>query len=479
MSPKKSPKERWTLKDAADELSKRSHAWETPNTPNEWLAILEKGVTEGLLQPQGGEVLADDVNALLDAHPERWTSSARLPVARLETTVIRSNVSMHAADWFVMEAVSPKDAASLLCQSDPMDERLEPENTTTDETGPGDFRLLHRVFLDVERSDPGCRTLLEWLKIAKARGCKYHSWVDRYLEARGQLGSPVGSNKVKPGDAPKVAAGGISKVPKHGGDMKHESLVGLIEPYADGPFDKLPDDLRQCVIEAFATQSAAFDAQQWNALTPNQRRAMAQEWDLVQQIETQAAYDETGLNGTSIDWRYWVHQMTTLSAAEASRLMSALDPDIFSSLDGHPGMDDPSRHCEKAGKIQRLAERSGMVDATPSAWLAWAVARGILVHAGFRIEVERLPAELPQNSKTLTLPGTESKQTPVPPAGTSGGTEKKWTPEKLAELRAYRDKHTMPQTSKKFGISGARVRQLLPTEKPKAKPFASLIHRME
>lgn len=68
---------------------------------------------------------------------------------------------------------------------------------------------------------------------------------------------------------------------------------------------------------------------------------------------------------------------------------------------------------------------------------------------------------------------------PTPPVGTTGSYEKKWTPEKLSELRTYRDGHTMPETAKHFGISGARIRQLLPTKKPKAKPFASLIHRIK
>ncbi len=56
-------------------------------------------------------------------------------------------------------------------------------------------------------------------------------------------------------------------------------------------------------------------------------------------------------------------------------------------------------------------------------------------------------------------------------------TGKKWTPETLAELKAYRETHTMPETAEKFGISEQRIRKLLPSNKPKAKPFAGLIHR--
>jgi hypothetical protein len=44
----------------------------------------------------------------------------------------------------------------------------------------------------------------------------------------------------------------------------------------------------------------------------------------------------------------------------------------------------------------------------------------------------------------------------------------KWTDEKLAELRAFRDEHGTKAAAKKFGISEARIRQLLPTEKPPA-----------
>lgn len=55
---------------------------------------------------------------------------------------------------------------------------------------------------------------------------------------------------------------------------------------------------------------------------------------------------------------------------------------------------------------------------------------------------------------------------------------KRWTPAKLAELAAYRAAHTMPETAVKFGITEQRIRALLPSDKPKAKPFAGLIHRI-
>jgi hypothetical protein len=73
--------ERWTLKEAAAELSERSAS---VHSPREWLATLKKLVPKELLQPLGGEVLADDVNALLDAHPYWRGCTPRLPSRKLE-----------------------------------------------------------------------------------------------------------------------------------------------------------------------------------------------------------------------------------------------------------------------------------------------------------------------------------------------------------------------------------------------------------
>lgn len=63
------------------------------------------------------------------------------------------------------------------------------------------------------------------------------------------------------------------------------------------------------------------------------------------------------------------------------------------------------------------------------------------------------------------------------PAETGLQSRKKWTTEKLAELEAYRQTHTMPETAEEFGISEQRIRQLLPTKKAAATPFSGLVHR--
>lgn len=104
--------------------------------------------------------------------------------------------------------------------------------------------------------------------------------------------------------------------------------------------------------------------------------------------ELEAGFAEQIYNGKLIDWRYWVDRMPQLSAGEAARLMSALDPVIYSNLDTRPNKNDPTTRCRKTESIQRLAERQGMNAASPVAWLAWADAEGIKVHDGFRHAVE-------------------------------------------------------------------------------------------
>lgn len=63
--------------------------------------------------------------------------------------------------------------------------------------------------------------------------------------------------------------------------------------------------------------------------------------------------------------------------------------------------------------------------------------------------------------------------------GTPAENGKRWTHEKLAELRDYRAKHTMPQTAAHFGISEARIRELDPRQKPKPKGYSAFNQRQK
>jgi hypothetical protein len=112
----------------------------------------------------------------------------------------------------------------------------------------------------------------------------------------------------------------------------------------------------------------------------------------IEERAFEAAFNEP----SSISWRYWVHQMPTLTAAQAARLISGLEPDEFQNLDNGPTKNDHvSQLCEKAKKIQRLAETEGKLSATPGEWLEWADGHGFKVHYLFRFEVEAISCDAP------------------------------------------------------------------------------------
>ena len=105
----------------------------------------------------------------------------------------------------------------------------------------------------------------------------------------------------------------------------------------------------------------------------------------------------------------------------------------------------------------------------PSEVIAWATSRRCFPDFVF---------SQASNCASPNAPVMESDATTLSPVPVVAG-GKKWTLEKLAELTAYRDTHTMPETASKFGISEQRIRQLLPSGKTKAELFAGLIHRMK
>ena len=64
-------------------------------------------------------------------------------------------------------------------------------------------------------------------------------------------------------------------------------------------------------------------------------------------------------------------------------------------------------------------------------------------------------------------------------ASEAPGNGKVWTPEKLAEAGAYRKKHGTKKTAAHYQVSEARIRQLLPGDKPTPKGYSAFTHRMK
>ena len=77
----------------------------------------------------------------------------------------------------------------------------------------------------------------------------------------------------------------------------------------------------------------------------------------------------------------------------------------------------------------------------------------------------------------------EPQAAPVVAESASGGVEpvtgKRWTPEKLAELKSYREKHGTKNAAKFFRISQQLIRQKLPSEKPQTKGYSVFMRHIK
>lgn len=82
----------------------------------------------------------------------------------------------------------------------------------------------------------------------------------------------------------------------------------------------------------------------------------------------------------------------------------------------------------------------------------------------------RLPSMLPAPASALAAHDTKKdiplKSSTPDRARDALGSGKVWTPEKLAEMEAYRELHGTKKTAKHYEISPQRVRILLPGKKP-------------
>lgn len=91
--------------------------------------------------------------------------------------------TLNAATWWSLSRITPKEAAMLLCQFDPHDEKCDPLEITNDKTGPIDYKNLLRALEGVAEQDPTPRSLIDWLSVARTRRLKHHSWAERYERA--------------------------------------------------------------------------------------------------------------------------------------------------------------------------------------------------------------------------------------------------------------------------------------------------------
>jgi hypothetical protein len=188
----------------------------------------------------------------------------------------------------------------------------------------------------------------------------------------------------------------------------------------------LTEEVRSTVLEGFDTVMDSDD-------------------DPDAEVRFNAGFLETILNGRAINWRYWICHMSTLSAAQAARLMSALDPDIFENLENRPNKNDSSKHTKRARDIQRLAENQNLMSATPAEWLEWAVAHGLNVHTAFFLEVD---SSLNENSPAASKSGSLHKRAEAhfwPNSQCDGNTVQE--KERQAIARREADRYTLEEAA--------------------------------
>lgn len=99
--------------------------------------------------------------------------------------------------------------------------------------------------------------------------------------------------------------------------MEYKSLAGLIEPYADGPFDKLPAGLRKRVKNDFSESFC-----EWAELTAAGRRDMARQIDMND--DPAFANNQNAKAGLHIGYYGKVHVQTWLTLAAVSPQEAAL-----------------------------------------------------------------------------------------------------------------------------------------------------------
>ena len=98
-------------------------------------------------------------------------------------------------------------------------------------------------------------------------------------------------------------------------------------------------------------------------------------------------------NGGPIDWERWTAKSTTLTAAQAVRLMAGLDPERFEDLT-RSGFEwekaaGPAR--ARARRLEQLAaaDEPPKQRDKPAGWLAWADAKREKVHGPYRLAIEQ------------------------------------------------------------------------------------------
>jgi len=133
------------------------------------------------------------------------------------------------------------------------------------------------------------------------------------------------------------------------------------------------------------------------------------------------------------------------------------------ALDYSPFIDDPATEAVVMAALDAISKGENDIQANAGEQQS--------SEANAHLQVELVPPGPAVAPDTQAAPAQGTKS-PAPHC-------KKWTPEKKAELAAYRAIHTMPETANKFGVSKQRIRALLPSSKPQKKSYSVFTHHLK
>ena len=167
------------------------------------------------------------------------------------------------------------------------------------------------------------------------------------------------------------------------------------------------------------------------------------------------------------DFTHWA-RMDFWTLEESVALLLGKNPEKVSwkKMKGY----DASPFVIGYGKLLKLAERSEVMSQErlpPADVIAWAEQTGAVTPPADLCEL--IAPRVTENEAAAGLSGSHAG---TDAAEAPGGTGAKWSPERLAELAAYRAARGTKEAAIRFGITSARVRKLLPRAKPPAAPAA-------
>lgn len=174
-------------------------------------------------------------------------------------------------------------------------------------------------------------------------------------------------------------------------------------------------------------------------------------------------------NEQCIDWEFWVAKMPVWTAAQAVRLMAALDPELFPDLSTQRN-DSAGAAKELARRLERLTVAHRMSEKTPTEWLKWADDLREPVHLGLRIALDAL------KQGAASRADSDTKEAPPIEAAVINDhtTKRKLTADDVEIIRAEAAKGTTHQTlAERYGVTRQYVSKVCSDTKPKAKKARS------